>query len=211
MATFSDIQDRYLILKSDAGGAIDDTGKSHINWAIKDILNAFPFSWNIKKTDLTLSSGTASLPSDYNPTWHIDDARIVNSSTNDDNIFREASLGETDLSTDNYIYWITYDTSSNRYIFNSNQTSGTVQIYYHFVPSELSNDGDTCVVPDGEAVAYLAASKNWIGDERNTGLQAIYAKEAGARIQNLYTNDIKYGDIPEQGSVIDYNSQLRGV
>lgn len=210
--TFNNIQTRYLYLIGDTSSAVADTpGKSHINYAVQDICNAFPFSWNIDDEDLVLSAGTANLPTNYNPKWHLLDARIVNSGTGDDYVFTEKPISERDRYSDNqYIYWITFNSTTNRYVFNTHTQTGTVKIFYHFFPTDMSALADTCVVPDAEAVAYLAASKNWIGDERNQALSSDYEQKAGQRIQALWVADQQFGPVYEAGSILDYNSQLNG-
>jgi len=208
MATFLDLQERYLYLIGETDvSTITDIAKSHLNYSIKDILNAFPFSWNLKSADLTLSSGTADLPTDFNPHWGIYDARIVNSNSNDDNIFDLIDLKERDEygSTD-YIYWITND--SGTYSFNTPVQSGTVTIYYYYIPDNLSGNDEICIVPDGEAVAYLAAAKNWIGDERNQQLKTDYEQEASIRIQSMHNHDLNFGSKTYEKSKVVDNSQL---
>jgi len=70
------------------------------------------------------------------------------------------------------------------------------------------NTMEVCLVPDGEAVAYLAAAKMWIGDERNQALKADYEQEATARISQMYTQDINNGPTFYPRSLVADNSQL---
>ena len=211
MATFSDIIKRVYYLRGDADYTTASTDltiiKSHINYAIKDILNVYPFSWDLKTADLTLSSGAANLPTDYNPRWRICDARITGSTAGDDYIFDEIDLISRDnyCSTD-YKYWLTNNAGT--YIFNTPVQTGTVTIYYYTLPTDLSSDNEVCLVPDGEAVAYLAAAKMWIGDERNQALKADYEQEATARISQMYTQDINNGPTFYPRSLVADNSQL---
>ncbi len=208
--TFSAIQARFLYLIGETDTTqVTAIHKSHINTFVRDITNAFPFSWNLKTADLTLTSGTADLASDHNQNWHLADARITGSSANDDNIFMEIDVKDRDnYDADSYVYWITWDTSGEKFIFNSHTQTGTVTIYYYFEPADLSADADVCIVPDGEAVAYGAASKNWIGDERNVALKQEYSKEASSRIQRMYNSDVAFG--PQLGvhSVVRDNPNL---
>lgn len=210
MATFLQIQTRFLALVDET--TISATHKSHINYSIKDILNAFPFSWDLTTANLTLSSGTANLPSDYNPKWRIHDARVVNSSTSDDNIFTEIDPRDRDsYSSSDYVYWITY--SAGTYVFNTPTQSGTVAIYYYTLPSDLSGESDVCIVPDGEAVALLAASKHFLGEDQDERLKDLYEKEAGGRIQSMYSQDLNFGPTTLEYSKISGNSSLttRGI
>lgn len=184
---------------------------SHINWTIKDIVLAYPFSWDLTTTTISLAGGTATLPADFIAKWGLMDARIVGSSTNDDYVFTAIDPRDRDSNdATSYIYWITYNTATSRYIFNSKTLTGTVTIYYYFYPADLSATSDTCIVPDTEAVAFLAAAKNWVGDERNTSLQENYEKRGASRVQDLWKADLQFGAEQPQGSVVDYNSQLMG-
>lgn len=208
--TFLSIQTRFLALVDES--AISATHKSHINFAIKDILNAFPFSWDLTSTDLTLSSGTANLPSTYNPKWRIYDARVTASSTLDDSIFTEIDPKDRDsYGSGDYVYWITY--SAGTYVFNTPVQSGTVTIYYYTLPSDLSGDSDVCVVPDGECVAMLAASKHFLGEDQDEKLKDMYEQEAEKRIKSMYSQDLNFGPHNYESSKVSYNSSLtdRGI
>lgn len=209
MATFGAVQTRAAELIGESSASA--TLKNHILAAVRDIANFHNFSWLVKSGSLTLSAGTANLPTDYNPKWGLLDARIVSAGDGNDSIFRAIPLEDRDAYTaDDYIYWITWDTSTSRYIFNTKTQSGTVAIYYHHIPADASLSADVLVVPDGEAVAYLAAAKNWVGDERNASLKAIYDQEASSRIQDLKVKDMSYaGEMIRVRSVIDYNPRLR--
>jgi len=212
--TFLQIYSRmlYLIGETDVT-SITDVQKSHINAFVQDITNAFPFSWNLTTADLTLAAGVANLPVNYNPNWHLQDARVVVSSAND-YIFTEIDPVDRDkYTTTDYVYWITFDTSTNNYVFNSLTQTGTVTIYYYFTPATMTLDANVCVVPDGEAVAYGAAAKNWVGDERNEKLQKNYEQEAATRIQRMYNNDLSFGPKYLEYSKISDNSSLtaRGI
>ncbi len=200
--TFLQVQKRLKFLIGEDGSTGADstiTGStqiSHINAAIKDILNSVKFSWNIKASSLTLASGTASLPSDFNPRWGLEDARIVNSSTGDDNIFTNIPIPSRDNGATEYMYWITYDTSTDLYIFNTPLQTGTVTIFYNFLPADLvltTDDAEIVPIPDLEAVAYTAAAKHWISDERNEEMAKRFDSEGKQRVQALYIQDINYG------------------
>ena len=203
----------YLIGETDVT-AVTAVHKSHINAFIKDITNAFPFSWNMATDDLTLAAGVSNLPTDYNPNWHLDDVRITGSSTNDDNVFTEIDIKDRDkYGATDYKYWITWDATNEIYVFNTLTQTGTVTIYYYFEPADLSGDTDVCVVPDGEAVAYGGASKNYIGDDENVQLKQEYEKEAASRIQRMYNQDLNFGPKYLEYSKVSDNSSLtnRGV
>lgn len=190
---------------SSANTVIDD----HILFSIRDIVNAFPFSWNIKTSTITLLAGAAAMPVDYNPQWKIHDARIVSSLVGGDSVFTECPIPDRNkYQSGDFRYYLTYNTTTNLWTFNSPTQTGTVTIFYWFIPADPSADSDVILVPDGEAVAYLAASKMWIGDERNTSLKQVYEQDASKRIQAMWENDLSFGPIYSEGTVIDANYLL---
>jgi predicted nucleic acid-binding protein len=209
--TFLALQKRLKFLIGEDGSTGADatttgaTQKSHINSAIIDIINQYPFSWNTATTNLTVASGVSNLPADFNPKWAIEDARDA-----DDNVYLYTAIQSRDADDSTYQYWITYDTTADLYVFNTNQDSATVTIYYHFTPAELTTDAGKCIVPDQEAVAYLAGAKHWISDERNEELQKKFDQEWNRRVQALYIQDLNFGPAYGQGAPTDYETQLRG-
>jgi hypothetical protein len=212
--TFLSIQNRFLDLIGETDiTAITATHKRHINAFINDITNAFNFSWNVASTNITLTAGVANMPSNFNPIWGVDDARITASSTADDSIFTQIDFKDRDsYGSSSHVYWL-IQTPAGTWTFNTPVQTGTVTVYYHFLPTDLSGDSDVCVVPDGEAVAYGAAAKNWIGDERNTQLKQEYEKEAASRIQRMYNQDLNFGPQCVEHSAVSDNPDLtnRGV
>jgi len=211
MEQFSSLQERYQYLIGESSSTADTIGKSHINWSIKDILNRHPFCFARKTTDLTLTSGTSDLPTDINIKWGVEDARVTGSSQNDDYVFTQIPIENRDYyGSSDYVYWITWDATNEVFVFNTHTQTGTVTIYYNHLPSNLSATTDYCIIPDAEAVVYLAASKNWVGDERNVELQQSYKQEAEERIKSLISSDLAFGPSYREGNIVDLNSNLRG-
>jgi hypothetical protein len=211
MPIYSQVKTRYQYLIGENSTTPDDVGESHINYAIKDICNARPFSWNLTTTDLTLTAGVATLPANYNSKWGIQDARLINATVNDDNVFTLISIQDRDKFQDtDYVYWLTTNATTGRQEFNTPLQTGTVTIYYYFVPADLTADDNVCFIPDAEAVAYLAASKYWLSDDNDTNLKTVYEQEASSRIQQMYSQDLNFGPTPTFNSIIDYNSHLGG-
>lgn len=191
--TFLQIQNRFLYLVDES--TITDIHKSHINYAVKDIVNAFNFSWNVASSDITLASNVADLPTDYNPIWGILDARVVNSGVANDTIFVQVPIKNRDSwGSSDAKYWITYNTTTSKYVFNSPYDNSTVKVYYNFIPTDMSADGNVCIVPDGEAVAFLAASKFFLGEDQDKNIKDMYQQEASARIQRMYASDLNFSE-----------------
>ena len=204
--TYATIKQRVQDLIGQPSGTISAFNVRNINNAVNDILNRYPFSWNLKTSDLTLATGTADMPSDWNPKWGLNDARIVASGTDNDNAFTLISIYDRDkYSSDDYVYWLTVDVANNKTIFNTHTQSGTVTIYYNFVPADMSSDSDVCVVPDTEAVSYLAASKNWIGSERDVELKREYEQMAKQYVDALYFRDLQNSAEHSLTSLAEYN------
>lgn len=211
--TLTVLRQRVNFLIGDTSATTSAIVDSHINSAIADIVNAYPFSWNIKQTTGSIIGSAPyysfNLATDYNPKWHITDARVVQTSVGNDNIFEEIVVQDRDnYPPQTYKYYITYDTSNNVYVFSTPEVSGTVTYMYNFMPATLATGTDVCFVPDPEAVCYLAAAKNWITDERNQSLAATYKQEASTRIQSMYQTDNAFGPVPSEGSIVDYNPYM---
>lgn len=179
-----------------------------INYAQGDVYDRYPFSWLLKTTTITLASGVASLPADYNPKFMLKDARIVNASTGDDDIFQQIMPEERDDfgtdSEDRLICWITYKSSDGTYSFNSNQTTGTVTIYYYNKPGDLTADADYLVCPDPMAVAYKAAAMLWIAKERDETNHDRFDKIAENKISALIGNDKLANPVPFVTGLTDH-------
>lgn len=210
--TFATLRQRVNYLIGDTSNATSGIIDSHINASIADIFNAYPFSWNITNTTgTTIASANTeysqfNLTSDYNPKWHLHDARKLGGSAGMDSRFTEIVINDQNIyPSGNYKYWITYDTANKVYVFNCTEPVGTVvTYYYYFKPVVLAAASDSSIVPDTEAICYLAASKNWLTDERNQQLMAAYKQEASTRIQSMYQTDNAFGPVPVEGSPVDY-------
>lgn len=200
--TYATISQRVQDLIGQPNGTISDFNIRNINNAVNDILNKYQFSWNLKTADITVTSGAADLPADFNPKWGLFDVRITGTAQLDDTKFTQISIYDRDdYSADEYVYWLTVDVSNNKTIFNTLSDDCTVTIYYNFIPTAMSTAADVCVVPDIEAVSYLAASKNWIGSERDVELKREYEQMAKQYIDALYFRDLLQGAEVEVSSL----------
>lgn len=211
--TLTTLRQRVNYLIGDTSATTSGIIDSHINAAIRDIVNSYPFSWNITSATGSLATSGSyyafNLAADYNPKWHLADARIVNSGVANDYIFTEVVQQDIDLyPLQTYKYWLGYDTTNKVYVFTTPESSGSVVYRYNFLPATLGSGTDTCIIPDTEAVCYLAASKNWLTDERNEQLTLLYKQEASSRIQSMWQTDNAYGPVPVEGSIIDDNPYL---
>lgn len=188
------LRTRTAYLRGEEDTGTEDVIDSHIQSAILDICNEYPFSWS--SDDDTIADGD-DLPTAINRKWGV---VIIDSEGN-----RLTEISPTDqYSTDStMVYWL----SGGKFYTHSTET---LYIFFYYLPTALSGDSDECLVPDAEAVAYLAAAKMYIGDERNAELKADYEKEASKRIDSMKIADQMYGPQLVEGSVLDYNSQITG-
>jgi hypothetical protein len=207
MATYLQIRKRVAYLRGETDfttGSNNDAINAHIQAAILDICNAHNFSWNQAPLTLTVTAGTVNLPTDYNQQWKVP---YVDDGTQP---YAEIPVeSKLNFSDGDRRFYILYDNTNKVYTLKSPTLSASLTGYYYFIPADLTADGDVCVVPDGEAVAYLATSKMWISDERNIELKREYEAEAQTRIDKMYAKDLMEGPVYTQGSVIDYNYRLR--
>jgi hypothetical protein len=215
MATFLNLRKtvNYLIGQTNYGSKIDNVViDAHINSAVKDICNRYPFSWNLKTANLTLTAGTAALSSDYNPRWHITDARIVNSSNGDDHIFAEVSVRDRDnYNSSDYVYWMSTASTTGICSINSKTLTGTVAVYYQFLPTDMSVSSDVCVIPDENAVSYLAASRLFLLDPSMKIIQKDFEDKANNHITAMWVHDCDFGPAPILNNPIDDNGGLNDM
>jgi hypothetical protein len=198
--TFADLQERYQILSGDSSTLTTDaTGDSHINAAYLDISRAYPFSWLRTEVTATLSAGDITLPATYYRGFRIEYARIVDG----EELVEKDAKGMQDGGSNGYI--ITYAPSTDTYTFTCQTLTGSVLYYYFAIPTALSLDADICIVPDSEAVAYLAVAKSWIGSERNVELKREYQKEADDRIKAMIQQDAAFGPVISVDNIASYN------
>lgn len=183
---YEDVKHKYMDLVGQPDGTIDARGTRNIRDGVKGVLNKYKFSWNKTTATISLVAGVATLPTDYNPVHNLDDARI-----DDDNVFTKIEPSDrSNYTEDSLVYWITFDKTTNTYIFNSLTQTGNIDIIYWFIPDAMTADADVCVIPDIDAIGYEAASRHWIGAERDVELKREYEQEANKYILALYVQDI---------------------
>lgn len=155
------------------GGTANTIRDNAINNVIRDtIANAHPFSWLRRSTTVaTDASGQGDLPANFNPNHKLQPGFVYISASGvgNDTPLTEVPRENFDLynSAQNYKFYIDYNTSTNRYRLNTSEPSTTVTVVYYHIPTDLSSDSDTCVVPDPDAVVYLASAYYWLAKERD--------------------------------------------
>ena len=99
----------------------------------------------VKKTTLTVASGTVTLPTDFRTPFFIFDTA--------GNQLSQISKTESTATT-GFVYWID-GTFKDGYTFNTS-TDGDYDVFYEYYPAPLASDVDISEVADGEAVACYA-------------------------------------------------------
>jgi hypothetical protein len=153
-----------------------------------DIANAFPFSWLERTTTLTTSSlGVVDLPADFNVTHKPKDVRETGTDTPFEMVNKElyARYGAGDD-----VYYIDFNTSTNRWRINTTEISTGLTIVYYTIPTSLTADADIDSIPDLTVIKYLAASRYWL-TERNYGNFDRFNDLGNQRLQFLINKDKK--------------------
>ena len=157
-----------------------------------DIANAFPFSWLERSTSLTTSSaGAVDLPAAFNVTHKPKDVRKVTSGSDNDNIFTQVNKEIFDeYGAGDYVYYIDFNTSTNKWRFNTKELSTTFTIIYYSIPTTLTANTDVDSIPDLVTIKYLAAARYWL-TERNYGNYDRFNDMGLQRLQLLINKDKK--------------------
>jgi hypothetical protein len=194
MATYAQLKQdtANYTAKNDYGTSSGNEIREHmINVAIRAIYNAhkWKMTWATSSEDLTMSSGAADLDSSYNPLFGL--SRCTDENNNDYTEINPADQGDY-TNTDDYVYWIDYNTSTECYRVNTPSTATTLSVIYNIVSTDLSDDADVCLIPDREAIAYYAAAKTWLAKERDEKNHDRYMTLYKEKLEELIEIDNKY-------------------
>jgi|SRR6185369_2462380 len=210
MSTYLQLKTKTAnVLGRNDGGTANAIRDNIINSVIQDeIANSFPYSWN-RKTNASISidsNGQSDLPSDYNPTHKLYDVREVASGTANDVIYREQPRELFDsLSIATGGYFIDYNTNTNVYRINTSVPSKTLQIIYYYIPATLTADADICVVPNADAVVYLAAASFWLSAERDETNHDRFKQLGLQKVAEMIQRDKKAQPRVRRGSMFGAN------
>lgn len=216
MATYLDEKNLTATLLGSTDGGTDAGNQirnASINAARRWVVNKYPFSWLIKTDDITITSNQGDMPSDYNPTHIIKDARVETTGSNNDTIYRQVPIESRDDTSGQNIFWMTYE--SGTYKINTSLDSGTLTIYYFHMPDDLSDDTDVEIITDIDAVCYKAAATTFLGEERQNEIYDKYSAIAEQRIAEMILADKRANPMPivdDFAEVFDneYNTPTRG-
>lgn len=152
-----------------------------------DIANAYPFSWLEKSLSVTTAAtGKVDLPADFNIThkikFIIDGDETYYSQINKE-VYHDYGAGD-------HVYFIDYNTSTDRWQINCTEVSTALTGVYYYVPATLSSDATIDPIPDLTVIKYLAASRYWL-TERNYGNYDRFNDLGNQRLQSLINKDKK--------------------
>jgi len=126
--------------------AIPSSGDSNRNfWLNKAVQYMANKIGLVKKTSLTVSSGSVSLPDDF-----VSPVKLKDS---DDSVFTQVDQEDYDSDVGN-TYTIEGNQTDGWTLYAS--SDGTYTLFYKYRPEDMSSDSDVCVIPDGEAVVAYA-------------------------------------------------------
>jgi hypothetical protein len=188
MSTFLNEKDAVSNVLGRTDGATANTIRDNMINEVRqsDIANAYPFSWLEKPATVTTSSGVADLPADYNINHKM---RVVSDASKSYyyEINKELWVGYHDLS---YVYFIDYNTSTNRWRINTKNDVVLSIIYYH-IPATLTGDTDIDVIPDLKLIKYFVAAEYWLSSERDETNHDRFQVLADRRLKEMILIDKK--------------------
>lgn len=180
MATLTYLKDLFArsIGESD-NTSVDQTGEDMIEDAFIEISSRHPFLCNYKTSDITLASGEAGLPSDFDPAHFMDELiKVYSHNGTEKTEYTRVSIDDLPShGKDEYVYTIDLENSK----LLSNQ-SGAVKFGYFSIPT-LTN-GTSFPVP--KAITELAAGDYW----QNIEEEPDQADKKYGRAESLYNRAV---------------------
>jgi hypothetical protein len=140
-----------------------------INQARREFYSAKKWKFLKKSATLTFSSGAASFPSDYNPTFDI--GQVYSYSGTDKTQYVQVEIEDLSSyandSTSDFVFALDIENSQ----IKSNQQSTTPTLTYFHLPADKATDGsdDTDTEPstDITCICLLATAMWWLAKERD--------------------------------------------
>lgn len=192
MAILLDVKNYVARQRNNSDGATPDaTRDGLINEAFKEVYNARRWTWLEKKATLTITSGEANLPADFNKLY--DPIKIWSYDAQDTTSkidFKQVSIDDLNSYTsDGNIFAL--DTENGKLLFKTLETTVFMLYTSEFTDYAMdgSNDSDTLLIPNYDAVKYLALSMYWMSQERATGKQQLYFDNYQRALNDLKKQD----------------------
>ena len=155
-----------------------------------EIANAYPFSWLESAPTIVAidANGQADLPADYNIIHKPKDVRVVGVHTLNQ---KNKELFEDSSFTNNYDYFLDWNSSTSLWRINTDQVSLNIQIIYYKIPATLTTDNEVDIIPDLDVITYLGAARFWLSTERDETNYDRFKSLGTARIKELINIDKK--------------------
>lgn len=164
-ATYAQLKDWFARGVGDSdGSSIDTAGEALINDAHKELSSNFPFDCNktIAAT-ITLSSGSATLPADFDFA-HKNEVEVYSYASTTKTKYTAVAPSEVSrFSSADYVYYIDEKNSA----LKSNQATGSLKLDYFAIPAVMTSDSDTTNFPVPKAVSVKAASDYYFDFEED--------------------------------------------
>lgn len=208
MATLLMVKNYVARQRNNSDGATPDaTRDGLINEAFKEVYSSRRWSWLKKKATLTVSSNEATLPVDFNKLY---EPIEIWAESNGKIEFTQVELSDlANFDTDSNVYAL--DTENSKIVFKTLLTSVYMNYTSEFTDYALdgSDDSDTLLIPNYDAVKYLALSMYWMSQERATGKQQLYFDNYQRALNDLRKKDrvigAKYIKHPLRNKALGFN------
>jgi hypothetical protein len=212
MATLLDVKNYVAWQRNNTDGATpDSTRDGLINEAFKEVYNARRWTWLKKKATLTISSNEASMPVDYNKLYEpIEIWNYDSTDTTAKNAFTQVDISDlSSYASDANVYAIDHENS--KILFKTLETSVFMNYTSQFTDYALDGTQDSSVllIPNYDAVKYLALSMYWMSQERATGKQQLYFDNYQRALSQLKKQDrvvgVRYIRHPLRNKALGFN------
>jgi hypothetical protein len=170
MSTLLDIKKFVASQTGKTDWSVSDSKRDTIiNQARREFYSTKKWKFLKKSATLTFSSGEASFPADYNPTFDI--GQIYSYSGTEKTLYDQVELEDLlsyeSNSASDFVFALDHENSK----IKSNQQSTTPTLTYFHLPSDKATDGtdDSDVEPttDISAICLLATAMWWLAKERD--------------------------------------------
>ena len=170
MATLLDIKKFVASQTGKTDWSTADTKRDTIiNQARREFYTSKKWKFLKKTTTLTFSSGEASFPSDYNPSFDV--GQIYSYTGTDKTKYEQVELEDLSQYESDSVTYYKFAVDIENSKIKSNQQSSTPYLTYFHIPSDKAIDGtdDTDIEPTSDitCICLLATAMWWLAKERD--------------------------------------------
>jgi len=170
MSTLLDIKKFVASQTGKSDWSVSDSKRDTIiNHARREFYTTKRWTFLKKSATLTFSSGDASFPSDYNPTFDI--GQIYSYSGTDKQEYTQVNLEDLSKYEQDSASYFVFALDIENSVIKSNQQSATPTLTYFHLPSDKAVDGsddtDTEPTADITCICLLSTAMWWLSKERD--------------------------------------------